>query len=390
MSPAYDAAVIGAGPYGLSAAAHLRGRGLKTAVFGTPMGMWREHMPRGMLLRSHTWATNLSDPHRRSGIERFFEESKYQNTYPLPIEAFVEYGLWFQQREVPDVDRRFVASIERRDNGFLLTLEDGCELEAAAVVMAIGLLSYAVRPEIYTALPAHLASHSSEHQAFGRFNGRKVLVVGGGQSAIEFAALLTEAGAVVEVVARRPIWWLAPDRTNERSIVERLLAPRASIAPGWQNWALDRLPYLFYRAPQRKKDAYNSYYMSGASSWLRERVIGKATVRENSIVTHVDERDGRLRARFPDGEAVDVDHILLATGYKVNLDRLTMLHPELRSCIRVDDAIPALSPRFESSVPNLYFLGLTSLRAFGPLYRFVAGCDAAARRVARSIDRARS
>jgi len=389
MRPAYDAVVVGAGPYGLSTAAHLLGRGLKVAVFGRTFEMWRDHMPKGMLLRSHSWATDLCDPRKDYGFERFFKDSKYEKCYPLPIQTFIDYGLWFQQRAVPDVDETYVSAIARQGDQFVVTLADGREVLSQAVVMAIGLYDYAHRPEPYNGLPAGLVSHSSDHSDFGRFKGQDVMVIGGGHSAIEFAALLHEAGAAVQVVSRRPVRWWTPDRTNERTMLERITAPKTTMAPGWQNWVLDNMPYLFYRFPQERKDSYNSNYVSGASSWLGDRVIGKVTLREGRTVTNVEVVDGRVDATISDGTRARVDHILLATGYKVDINRLTMIHPSLRAEIRTDRAIPILSHWFESTVPGFYFVGFTSLRAFGPLYRFVAGCGATARRVARSVARER-
>ena len=387
MKPAYDVVVVGAGPYGLSAAAHLLGRGLRVAVFGRTLEMWREHMPKGMLLRSHWWAANLSDPRNERGFEHFFKASKYKQCYPLPIRTFIDYGLWFQQQAVPDVDETYVSSIERRDGRFLLTLEDGREVESQAVVMAIGVYYYANRPEQFTGLPAGLVSHSSDHRDFGRFKGRDVVVIGGGQSAIEYAALLHEAGAAVQVVSRRPINWLGPDRSGARSTLERIVAPDASIAPGWDNWIWDHFPYLFYRFPQERKDSYNAIYPPGATDWLRSRVIGKVTLRDGQTVANLAVEDGRIAATLSDGVQLSADHILLATGYTVDINKLTMIHPALRAEIKTDRAIPILSHWFETSVLGLYFVGLTSLRAFGPLYRFVAGCGAAARRVASSVAR---
>jgi len=215
-------------------------------------------------------------------------------------------------------------------------------------------------------------------------------VIGGGQSAIEYAALLHEAGAAVQVVSRRPINWLGPDRWNRRSVLERILAPDASIAPGWDNWIWDHMPYFFYRFPQERKDSYNAIYPPGATDWLRSRVIGKVTLRERQTVAKLAVADGKIAATLSDRAQLSVDHVLLATGYTVDINKLTMIHPALRAEVKTDRAIPILSHWFESSVPGLYFVGLTSLRAFGPLYRFVAGCGAAARRVAESVARERS
>ncbi len=390
MTDTYDAVVVGAGPYGLSTAAHLRARGLRVAVFGRTMEMWRQHMPKGMLLRSHWWATNLSDPRNEFGFERFCRESNRDNAYPVPIQTFIDYGLWFQQRVVPDVETTYVSSIERKGDLFLLTLADGREVRSHAVVMALGLRYYANRPEPYDTVRGGLVSHTSEHSDFARFNGRHVVVIGGAQSAIESTALLIEAGAAVDVVSRTPIMWLAPDRVGQRGVVERLRAPDAAIAPGWQNWILDHMPFLFYRAPQDKKDKYNSWYKAGATHWLRSRVVGKATLHEGQTVAKIEPVNGQVDVTVSDGATVRADHVILGTGYRVNIDRLGMLHPSLRAEIEAEGGVPVLSHWFEASVPGLYFVGITSLRAFGPLNRFVAGCGAAARRVASAVARSRN
>jgi len=383
----YDAVVVGAGPYGLSTAAHLKGRGLNVATFGKPLGMWRDHMPRGMNLRSQWWASNLWDSRADLGFARFFQESAYREGHPLSIDAFIDYGFWFQKRAVPDVDETLITSIAQRDGLFHLRLQDGREIESRAVVMAIGLYYYAHRPEPYTGLPDALVSHSSTYNDYSRFKNREVIVVGGGQSAIEYAALLHEAGARVQVVSRREIMWLGPDRGRNRPLLERMRYPSAGVAPGWKNWMLDHAPYAFYRLPQWYKDSWNSDYRSGASDWLHHRVVGKVTVREGQTVTRLSAAGDRVDAVVSNGEVLKVDHVMLATGYRVDVNRLTMLDPSLRSRIRATQNIPELSPWFESSVPGLYFIGITSLRAFGPLFRFVAGCGAAARRVAAHVPR---
>jgi thioredoxin reductase len=389
MTSRYDAVVVGAGPYGLSVSAHLRGRGLNVVTLGKTLEMWRDHMPKGMLLRSHWWATHLSDPRGELTFDRFLATSPYRKGYPIPVEAFIAYGQWFQQQAVPDVDATYVAAIERTPGGFRVTLADGRTLDTRSVVMAIGLLAYASRPQEFTGLPPALVSHSSDHKDFSRFRDRRVMVIGGGQSAIEYAALLHEAGAAVEVVARRRILWLGPDRSDERSWRERIAAPNSRIAPGWENWILDHVPYLFHRFPRDWRDRYNRIYESGASDWLRHRVLGKIPLREGTVAT-LQATDGKLAVTLTDGTAIEVDHILLATGYKVDLNRLTMIDAALRAEVTTDHAIPELNPWFEASVPGLFFVGITSLRGFGPLYRFVAGCGAAASRVASAVARRRA
>jgi thioredoxin reductase len=383
----YDVVVVGAGPYGLSTAAHLIGRGLHVAVFGKVLKLWREHMPPRMFLRSHWWATNLSDPDKKFGFERFFREVKqYKKCYPLPIEAFIDYGLWFQKHAVPNVDETYVATIERSGEQFLLTLEDGRKVQSRAVVMAIGLNYYANVPEEYSHMPRELVSHSFDHASFNHFAGKQVVVVGGGQSAVEYTALLHEINACVHLITRRAIYWLETDEDDERSFFERVLAPNAGIAPGWINWMLEFLPYLFYHLPQNRKDRFiRNRYVAAASDWLRDRVIGKAVLHENQKIEAVRVVGNSVEVVLGNGEKLKADHVMLATGYKVDINRLPMLHPSLLAQIKTDMDIPILNAWFESSVPGLYFIGLTSLRSYGPLYRFVLGCKATAPRVAVSV-----
>jgi len=384
----YDDVIVGAGPYGLSTAAHLLGQGLKVAIFGKTLELWRSRMPKGMYLRSHWWATNLSDPLNRYGFERFFHESSYEKCYPVPINAFIDYALWFQKRAVPDVDETYVDSIEHEGEQFVLTLVDGRVVCSTAVVMAMGLSYYARRPEEYHHLPVELASHSLDHDDFSHFAGKRVVVVGGGQSATEYSALLHEAGATVDLVARRPILWLEPDRANERTLLEQILAPNSGIAPGWKNWGLEHLPYLFYHFSQEKKDHYNrKHYKVAGAHWLRDRVIGSVTLHQGHKILSMKEVDDGVQVALSDGAAMKADHILLCTGYQVDIRQLPMLHPTLLRDIKSHQHIPWLSHWFESSVPGLYFVGLTSVHAFGPLYRFVVGNKASTQRVSSTVVR---
>jgi Predicted flavoprotein involved in K+ transport len=384
----YDVVVVGAGPYGLSVAAHLLARGLNVAIFGKPVELWRAHMPQGMNLRSHWWATNLSDPQQRYTFGRFLQMKGYSQEHPTAIEHFIEYALWFQQNVVPDVDETYVAEIVRRNGLYTLRLEDGRAVQAPAVVMAIGVYYFAYRPEEYAAFPPDLVSHSFEHADFARFRGQHILIVGAGQSAVENAALASEADVEVSLLARHPIRWLEPDRTNERTWLQRLQAPNAGIAPGWVNWTLEALPYLFYRLSQAVKDKFlRTHYYAAASDWLFARTKDKVHIYEKRTIAHSEQKDGGCAVTLSSGEQLQVDHIMLATGYAVDIKKLPMLSPTLLAQMNIVNGIPLLSPWFESSVPGLYFVGLSSIYSFGPLYRFIIGAKAAAPRVTRAVAR---
>ena len=391
MPPAdaqHDAVVVGAGPYGLSVSAHLLERGMSVGVFGKTLEFWRQHMPKGMLLRSHWWATHLSDPSRRFGFDRFFQtQPGHSAGYPVPIETFIKYGQWFQERAVPVVDETYVTSITRAGSGFLVALEDGRFVSTAAVIMAVGPRYYANRPEWYSHVPSKFITHSSDHSDLSVFRGRRVVVVGAGQSAIESAGLLYEGGARVHVVSRRPIVWLEHDQTAQRPLMERILAPANGLAPGWINWMLEKRPYDFYRLSQPLKDRHNRHWSASAAAWLKDRIVAKAMLHEGQQVVSLNVCDDQVDVALSSASSIRADHIVLATGYGIDLDRLTMIDPGLRANIQTVGNVPRLSHWFESSVPGLYFVGLTSMPAFGPLYRFVAGCPATARRVAESVAR---
>ena len=87
-----EVAIVGAGPYGLSLAAHLDAAGIQTRVFGRPMDSWRSHMPEGMLLKSDPFASNLSDPQDFYTLARFSEEQSipYSESKPVRTRCFLQ------------------------------------------------------------------------------------------------------------------------------------------------------------------------------------------------------------------------------------------------------------------------------------------------------------
>ncbi len=382
-----DVAIIGAGPYGLSIAAHLQAAGTKFRIFGTPMQTWRTQMPRGMHMKSEGFASTLYDPHGSYRLKHYCNDNAIAYAdigLPVSVETFSSYGETFQKRFVPMLEQRQVTGLTREGEGFGLTLDDGEHARFRRVVCAIGISHYAFTPPELSALPPEAMSHSSRHADLSVFAGRSVLVVGGGASAADCAALLHAAGARPAIVARRAqLSFHAPPR--RRSLADRVRAPFTTIGPGWRSVLATQAPLVFHAMPERFRLRVTRNHLGPAPCWfIRERIEGHVPVHCDMRI-----RAARMQAGKPvldlDGPSgplsLSADHVVAATGYRVDLDRLAFLDPALRRDIQAVEATPILSRWFESSVPGLFFVGASSANAFGPLVRFACGASFTARRL---------
>jgi lysine/ornithine N-monooxygenase len=389
-SAQYDVVVLGAGPYGLSVSAHLLGQGLKVATFGKPLSFWRNHMPDGMLLRSYWWATNLSDPQQKYTFAKYFEEKGIQPVAPLAREIFIDYGLWFQQHAVPDIDETYIQTIEHNNNKYYIKLEDGRFIISNAVVLAPGLHYYRYSPQSYAHMPGTLVSHSSDYSHFKMFAQKKVAIIGGGQGALESAALLQEQGCNVHVFYHGTIHWLTGIDSNIPAWLQNIRAPQAGMGNGWLNVILEKYPYMLYWASRARRNAIlKSLHGPAGSEWLRPRLLGKVDLRENTSVAQIKAVNENENAQITltNGEEILFDHVILGTGYRADVKDLPMLDQHLKDSLRTYRGSPVLSNWFESNIAGLYFIGFSGARSFGPLYRFVVGADAAARRTASAVAR---
>jgi cation diffusion facilitator CzcD-associated flavoprotein CzcO len=386
-----DVAVIGAGPYGLSAAAHLRTiEGLEVRVFGEPMSFWEQNMPQGMFLRSNWSATQIADPKGILTLEAFQAATGRRFSTPVPLDEFVQYGRWYQQQAVPDVDQRRVVRVETDPGGFRLLLEDGEVLGARRVVVAAGIGVFAKRPPEFNNLPPSLATHTSEHKDFGKFVGKKVLVVGGGQSALESGALLHEAGAEAEIVAKSPtIHWLqgwASKTLHKRmgEFTRRMLYAPTDVGPAGLSQLLAR-PDWVRRLPRGLQDKLRRRATRPAGArWLVDR-LKDVPIKLGCLVDSVAVVGEHVKVRLHNGEERMVDQILLGTGYKVDVLKYEFLAPELLNVLRCFNGFPVLKHGLESSVPGLHILGAPAAWSFGPLMQFVSGARYASLALLRSF-----
>ena len=388
-----EAVVIGAGPYGLSIAAHLRRRGIAFRIFGVPMQNWRCAMPKGMLLKSEGFASNLSDPGGAMTLAQHCKLAGFPYGHqglPIPLETFVDYGLAFQRSLVPEVEERTVAELREEGGGFELWLDNGESVVTGRVIVAVGTSYFAYVPEAFANLPSELISHSNQHNDLAKFRNQDVIVIGAGQSALETAALLHEGGASVRVLVREDsVLWNSPPYATP-GLLGRLSKPETGLGRGWKNWFYCHRQDMFSRFPLEYRTKIVQRVLGPAGAcWLKERVEGKFPVLCGHTVQAAREAAGRacLTVASANGQMKEIfaDHVIAATGYKVNIAALPFLDNGFKRRIRLDGAAPVLSGNFESSIPRLHFTGLASANQFGPSMRFVVGADYTARRIASSI-----
>jgi FAD-dependent urate hydroxylase len=371
--PRCDVAIIGAGPYGLSAAAHLCATGvLDVRVFGEPMSFWAHQMPAGMLLRTVWSASGLSDPDGTCTLDRFRDREAPWFGEPVPLERFVDYGRWFQRSLVPGVERRPVRQVRTAPGGFVVEPWDGEPLWARRVVVAAGVAPFAWRPPECAHLPPELASHTVDHRDLSSFAGWRVVVVGGGQSALESAALLHESGAEVELVMRqRAIRWLTrPERTSRA--LGGMLSSWPDLGPPGVDHVVAR-PTVYRRLPRQVGRRLGLRAMRPAAARGLENRLAKVTVRAGVHLVDVRRRSRRVTLRLDDGSTRTADHVLLATGFRVDVARYDFLAPQLVAAVLRVNGFPRLTNGFESSVAGLHFLGASASWSHGPLMEYVAG-----------------
>ena len=388
-----EVVIVGAGPYGLSLAAHLAGAGVDVRVFGRSMKTWRDGMPTGMKLKSEGFASNLSDPQGSYTLAHYCGERGIpyaESGWPVPVEVFAAYGEAFASRFVPQLDERKVTRIARSGQDFTVDLEDGASVVARRVVLATGIGAFGIQPPQLSTLPQASVSHSSQHADYRRFEGQAVAVIGAGASALDAAAALRRAGASPTLVSRRSAVTFYEAGRPRRSI-DAVLAPKTPLGPGWKKLLCCKAPLLFHALPKRLRLRIVRRYLGPSPGWfVRDTIEGHvpycldatlagARLRSDGGVDLAIDRVGHGRS------VLEVDHVIAATGYKVDLSRLGLLTSDLLAGLRTLDLSPVLSRNFESSVGGLYVVGTPSAYSFGPMFRFACGAGYAARRVARHI-----
>jgi FAD-dependent urate hydroxylase len=383
-----DVAVIGAGPFGLSVAAHLARR--RVRAFGRPMETWRTRMPPDMRLRSDWDETNLSAPQDRGSIDAWAKAVGEPREEPIPLQKFLRYADWFRETLVPENDPSDVAQLERGGGVFRVTTVAGGEADARDVVLAVGVTPFPYAPPPFDAFIGDGVSFAIDRQDYDAYRGRRVIVVGGGQGGLEAAALARRAGADVEIIIRSQLRWFT-DREpyRPRGRLQQRLYRVAYPVVGYGPPPLNRLalhPDAFAALPEPARRAVARRILrAGGSPWVRDQIEGKVTVTEGTSVQRLERIDDGLRLSLSDGTGRVAAAVVVSAGFRFGLDRLAFLSPAVRDAVAVREGWPVLDRHFRSSDPHLLFVGFAAERRFGPIARFVNGSRFSAYRVAEGL-----
>jgi thioredoxin reductase len=387
MPDPLDVAVVGAGPYGLSVAAAAADR--RTRLFGEPLRTWRRLMPPEMLLRSAWHETSLAARDGRGTIDEYAADAGVARIEPLPLQRFLDYADWFRERYVADHDPAAVVHVERDGAALRVVTAAGAEHVARTVVAAVGATPFPYAPPPLAAALGEGVAFAIDQVDLTPFAGRRVVVVGAGQSGLETAARALDAGAEVEVITRSGIRWFADHEPRERgplaACAHRLAYPVLGYGPPPLN-RLARHPDAFAAlSPSLRRRAAARMLRAGGSPWLRGRVEGRVAETTGTTVRAVERGASGLRLVLADETVREADHVLVATGYRFRLDRLDWLGERLRGEVATAGGWPVLDRAFRSTARGLRFVGYPAEGRFGPVARFVLGAPFAARRVGGSL-----
>jgi thioredoxin reductase len=402
VSQHVNVAIVGAGPYGLSLAAHLKAAGVDYRIFGTVMESWRNNMPPGMLLKSYGDSSSLFDPEGSFPIETFCRERNipfHPTNQPVSLADFIAYAEAFRLRFALPVEDKRVVHLDLVDGKHQLTLDDGETFAADRTVLAIGATPFRVVPPQLDRLPRELVSHSSAYGPLDSLDNRDVAIVGCGSSALDIGALAAEREARVTIVARRKEaqFQIDPSKAPKPPLWRHIVAPPAlGLGAGYMLWLCAEAPQYFHRLPDSVRARVLASHLGPQGGYfIRDKVEKRVSLKLGRRIEKVEERHGRVHLCLLNDangrkELVTSDHLVAATGYRVDVGRLDFLASRVREYIETTQGAPVLSVDYESSVPELYFVGLASARAFGPSMRFAVGARHPAAALAHRFSRRRA
>jgi FAD-dependent urate hydroxylase len=387
-----EAVIIGAGPFGLSISAHLSALGVDHLVVGRPMDTYRAHVPTGMIMKSEPYASTIASPDGNYSLAAYSQShglDYVDRVGPVTRNRFLDYADWYTKQLVPDVRDETVTDVTPVDGGFRVTFANAAPVVTRQVIVATGVLPYQFIPAPLSELPTELVTHTAQHHDLDQFKGRKVAVVGAGQSALETAALLHEAGASVQVIARTPALQWNDANPAELSVWGHIKRPVVPLCEGWK-CAFWNTPHAFRVLPESYRILKAKEVLGPSGSWwLKDRIDGVVDVTTGHGIREASAAGSGVRLVLdgPGQSLVDVDHVIAGTGFRIDLARLPFLPEHLRAVVKSLNGHPVVSRAGETSVAGLYFAGAPTVLSIGPSSRFIAGTHTLSALLAKSVAR---
>ena len=387
-----EVVVIGAGPFGLSISAHLSALGVDHLIVGRTMDTYKTRVPSGMLMKSEPYASTIASPDGKYTLGAYCAArglDYVDRVGPVSRKTFVDYADWYAEQLVPDVRDETVTDVSQVDEGFRVTFANAAPVVTGQVIVATGVLPYWHIPAELAGLPGELITHTANTCDLDPFKGRRVAVIGAGQSSLETAALLHEAGAHVQVIARVPeIDWNAPNPAT-RSLSEHVTRPVTQLCEGWRCYFWNT-PRAFRALPEQYRIQKAKTVLGPSGSWwLKDRVVGQVDVQTGTRIREAEARDGGVRLVLdgPGQSVAEADHVIAGTGFRIDLARLPFMPESLRLNVKTLNGQPLVSRVGETSVPGLYFTGAPTVLSIGPSSRFIAGTHTLTALLTRSVAR---
>lgn len=352
-----DLIIIGSGPFGISLASHAVSNNLEYKLFGYPMDFWKNQMPQDMFIRTPHEFVSFSDSKDELTVQQFSLETDIELVTPLPRPIFVQYANWFAQKSGIEFTPNKIIKVKNQAGYYEVISETGEQYTAKNVVVATGVEHYKYLPDFLKQLPPQMVTHTSGYTTFSQFKGKRVVVLGSGQSAWEAAGLLHRDGADVELIYRKEGPNYAGSRENEI--------------------ALRDVGDVFYQLPIEEKKQGWGQSPGSVAHFLKPYVEGLVPQNAGVSIEHIEPiNEEEVRIVLSDGTDKTVNHIIAATGFRIDLDQVPFFDEDLLSIINREEGyshFPKLNESFESSLSGLYFAGPLSSHSHGPTFRFILG-----------------
>lgn len=374
--------IIGAGPFGLAMAAHCQHLGINHHIVGKPIEFWQANMPEGMYLRSACdWHLDTEDV---DTIERFLQTQGLTpaDVEPLSRQFYLNYTRWFQEQKQIEITPGYVQRLDHINNGenlFEATMAGGQKIMATHVVIAVGFKYFKNEPQdLIERLPAGCFSHTCDLVDFTELKGKRCLIIGGRQSAYEWTALLNEAGTAAIHVSHRhhsPAFaeadWSWVNPLNDAMVDN----------PGW----------FRNLSPEEKEAVNHRFWAEGrlkVEPWLESRAM-KETVKiwpDSQVVSCDVLPGGGLRVGLDNGKILIVDHVILATGYKVKIDQLPFLAcGNILHNLKTSNGYPVLDEHLQTNIPGLFITSMAAAQDFGSFFAFTVSVRTSAKLIGQGV-----